>query len=302
MNREVMQEGVEGPQPDLQPKPDLVPPPLAVAESPASEASKAGHSQKGGLSEVRGSIGTLEQQLREQRIREAQLVEQNLDPGFLHNEYTFRKQSWLTRLPLGGDFDVFDREGNRVLYAHQDRGKMKEKFHLYNRRGDDKKELLLFDTEQRVDAWSRFDVADQTTGEPIGSIKREAMRSVGLDSWTIRSPEGLVIGQVAEKGWKRATLSRMLPRYFAAQHYAITAPDGTEVAEIKQSKKPLTTKYFMTINEQHPQIDRRLLVTTGILLAGVEANIGEGGTPASDTGEAGLGYAIGKGIEQALRQ
>ena len=46
--------------------------------------------------------------------------------------------------------------------------------------------------------------------------------------------------------------------------------DGGEVAQIRQHFNPFVLKYSMTIVGPGPSIDRRLLISSGILLAGIE--------------------------------
>ena len=62
----------------------------------------------------------------------------------------------------------------------------------------------------------------------------------------------------------------------AQKHYAAnlihegTIKIGREVAEIKQHFNPFILKYSMTIPDTQDSIDRRLLISAGILLAALE--------------------------------
>ncbi len=192
--------------------------------------------------------------------------ETNLNPAFGEQFYKFRRKFLKF---FGGSYDVYDSDGKKVLYGHQDEFKLKEHFHVYpdNKKQD---ELLSIKTNNIIDAWAKYDVTDTTSGENVGSFKREWLPSIVRDEWTITGGDGKQIGKLREKSNQSAFLTRFLGSLFFPQEYAITTNDGSVVAEINQHRNPFALSYGMQIKDTNPAIDRRLLISSGILLAGIE--------------------------------
>ncbi|MBI4080254.1 MAG: hypothetical protein HY430_00615 [Candidatus Levybacteria bacterium] len=224
------------------------------------------------LSHVAQTRSELEDQVAKLRTQEAQLrdIERPLHPGLMQQDMTFRQKVLSI---FGNAFDVYDADGERKLHASQDRFKLKEKIHVYpNKMKRDEEELLTIKARERLDLWSTFDVYDPQHKEAVGALKREWLKSGLQDTWTFLSPEGKPIGQMTESRPRRAIMSRIFGMVIAPQRYTVFAPDGEEVAKVKQWRNPIARKYDMKVLQEHPAIDRRLLVTAGILLASVEAN------------------------------
>ena len=111
-------------------------------------------------------------------------------------------------------------------------------------------------------------VHDAATDEAIGAIRRKGLKSIVRDEWILLSNEGQEIGKLTESSMAGVFLSRFINS--VPQRYVIVSADGREVVEIKQHLNPFVFKYSMTIVESEPSIDPRLLVSSGILLAGIE--------------------------------
>ena len=94
-----------------------------------------------------------------------------------------------------------------------------------------------------------------------------ALRSIIRDEWILSSADGREIGNLMEKSLLGALASRFIN--LIPQKYTIIA--GTqEVAELKQHFNPFILRYTMNIIVPQSSIDPRLLIATGILLAGIE--------------------------------
>lgn len=195
------------------------------------------------------------------------LTKPDLPPSLKRNFYRFRRK--VIKF-FGGSYDLYDQNDKKVLYSHQKEFKLKEDFRLY---ADDSKtdELFKITTGDIFDFHATFHVDDSKTKERIGSIKREWLQSIVRDEWTFLAPDGkTTIGKLQEKTPKRAFFTRLLGPLLVPQIYSITAPDGTQVAEIKQHRNPFVLKYDMNILSDPSPIDRRLLISSGILLTGIE--------------------------------
>ena len=189
---------------------------------------------------------------------------QGLHSAFQHNYYLFRRKVFKL---FGGAFHVYDEKGNLAFYSKQKAFKLKEDFRVYSDERE-MEELLTIKTRQILDIGATYNVQDATTGEQVGAIRRKGLKSIVKDEWVFLSNEGREIGRLTESSVTRALLSRFIN--LVPQTYVIVAADGREVAEIRQHFNPFVLKYSMTIVEPEPSIDRRLLISSGILLAGIE--------------------------------
>jgi len=178
--------------------------------------------------------------------------------------YLFRRKVFKL---FGGAFQVYDESGNLLFHSKQKAFKLREDFRVYS--GERQaEELLTIKTPQILDIGATYNVQDTTTGEAIGAIRRKGLKSMVKDEWIFLSNDGREMGRLTERSMSGALLSRFIS--LIPQAYVIISADGREVAEIKQHFNPFVLKYTMTIVEPTPSIDRRLLISSGILLAGIE--------------------------------
>lgn len=187
----------------------------------------------------------------------------DLNPAFLHRQYLFRKKVFKL---FGGAFHVYDEAGNVVFYSKQKAFKLREDFRIYSDESQTQ-ELLTIKTPQILDIGATYNVQDVTTGEDVGALRRKGLKSIVKDEWVILSKEGQEIGMVTEASLVAALLSRFIN--LIPQTYTVSA-DDREIAGIKQHFNPFVLKYTMTIVDEKPSIDPRLLIAAGILLAGIE--------------------------------
>jgi uncharacterized protein YxjI len=191
-------------------------------------------------------------------------TETQLHQSFMQDQYLFRKKVFKI---FGGAFHVYDNNQCLVFYSKQKAFKLKEDFRIY---ADERmaEELLTIKTPQILDLGATYYVEDPITGEPVGAIRRRGFKSIFKDEWIFLSAQGHEIAKLTEKSMLAALCSRLIN--LIPQKYIITAADGTEVADIKQHFNPFVLKYTMTILQDNPVIDRRLIVSAGILLASIE--------------------------------
>jgi uncharacterized protein YxjI len=168
---------------------------------------------------------------------------------------------------FGGAFHAYDENGILLLYSKQKAFKLKEDFRIYT---DERQveELLTIKTPQILDIGATYNVQDATTGEPVGAIRRRGIKSIFKDEWIFLSNEATEIGKLKERSVLGAIASRFIN--LIPQTYVISSADGRTLAEIKQHFNPFVLKYSMTILEPEGPIDRRLLISSGILLAAIE--------------------------------
>jgi len=189
---------------------------------------------------------------------------QELHPAFRHNYYLFRRKVFKL---FGGAFHVYDEDGMLLFYSKQKAFKLREDFSIYS---DERQmeQLLTIKTPQILDIGATYNVQDATTGEAVGAIRRRGLKSIVKDEWTFLSNEGQQIGKLTESSIVGALLSRFIN--LIPQTYVIVSTEGRTIARIKQHFNPFVLKYSMTIIEPQSSIDRRLLLSSGIMLAAIE--------------------------------
>lgn len=186
-----------------------------------------------------------------------------INPVFRHRQYLFRRKVFKL---FGGAFHAYDENGNVVFYSKQKAFKLKEDFRIYSDESQNQ-ELLAIKTPQILEIGATYNVQDVTTDEAVGALRRKGLKSIVKDEWIILSKEGKEIGILTETSLIAALLSRFIN--LIPQTYVVLA-NNREVAKIKQHFNPFVLKYTMTIADERPSVDPRLLIAARILLAGIE--------------------------------
>jgi uncharacterized protein YxjI len=186
-----------------------------------------------------------------------------LHPAFAQQTYLFRRQVFKL---FGAAFHAYDPQGNLIFYSKQKAFKLREDIRIYS---DEtmSQELLTINTPQILDLGATYNIQDATTGEFVGSVRRKFLKSIVCDEWHVFSADGRQVGTLVEKYLIAAIISRLIE--LVPQTYTISDQAGMQAAQVQQHFNPFILKYTMTVSPQ-PNIDRRLLVACGILLAAIE--------------------------------
>jgi len=171
---------------------------------------------------------------------------------------------------FGGAFWFKDLEGNIVAYSKQKRFKLKEDIVLYT---DEScaQPLLQIKARSMIDVWSTYDVTDPNTGEHIGSLKRQGLKSIIKDSWKLLDVEGNQYGELIEDS--NALLRRLIPLgglIPAKYHFEIPGNNGIT---LHQQFNPFIKKSLITIPQGHP-MDRRMIAAIALLNSAIEGRQG----------------------------
>ena len=185
--------------------------------------------------------------------------------AFNYNTYLLKRQA----IAMTGKFRFYAPSGQLVLFSEQKMLKLKEDIRVY---ADESKsqEVLSIKARQVIDFSAAYDVVDATTNERVGTLRRKGWRSMVRDEWEILDVNENVVGLLFEDDPTLAMLRRLLLGSLLPQNYDITM-GGIRVADLKQRfnlfRYELDLDFTMdTAN----QLDRRLGLAAGILLAAVE--------------------------------
>ena len=184
--------------------------------------------------------------------------------AFMHNKYLLKRQA----IALKGTFRFYDPSGNLVMFSEQKMFKLREVIRVYS---DESKaqEVLIVKARQIVDFSAAYDVIDASNNEHVGTLRRKGLKSILRDEWEVLNPAGQVIGTLFEDSMGLALLRRFLAN-FIPQNYDVSIGQSV-VADLKQRFNPF--RYELDIDfsmDTANQLDRRLGIAAGILLAAVE--------------------------------
>lgn len=187
-----------------------------------------------------------------------------MNPIFQYNHYLLKRQVFA----LTGKFRFYAPNGQLVLFSEQKMFKLREDIRVFS---DESKtqEVLMIKARQIMDFSAAYDVMDSATGQKLGALRRRGFASLLRDEWEILDAGDNVIGSLFEDSMGLALVRRFLTGLIP-QNYDITI-GATRVADLKQNFNPfsyqLNVDFSMDITHQ---MDRRIGIAAGILLAAIE--------------------------------
>lgn len=183
---------------------------------------------------------------------------------FQGNQYLLKRQVFA----LTGKFRVFDTAGRLLLFSEQKMFKLREDIRVY---ADEAKtqEVLAIKARQIVDFSAAYDVIDSATGQKVGAMRRKGLKSILRDEWEVLDVNDNVRGVLVEDSMGLALLRRFLTN-LVPQNYDMLFGE-TRVGDYKQNFNPFTYELNIDFSmDTAGQVDRRLGIAAGILLAAVE--------------------------------
>jgi uncharacterized protein YxjI len=188
-----------------------------------------------------------------------------MNPIFQHPSYLLRRQA----IALTGKFRFYDPTGNLVMFSEQKMFKLREDIRVY---ADESKtqEVLSIKARQILDFSAAYDVVDTAMNQKVGVLRRKGLRSILRDEWEVLDANDGMKGLLFEDSIGLALLRRFLLGRWLPQNYDITF-GATRVADLRQNFNPLRYELNLDFSmDTAHQLDRRLGIAAGILLATVE--------------------------------
>ncbi len=187
-----------------------------------------------------------------------------MNPIFQNNQYLLKRQVFA----LAGKFRVFDTSGRLLLFSEQKMFKLREDIRVY---ADETKtqEVLAIKARQIMDFSAAYDVIDSASGQKVGTLRRKGLASIVRDEWEVLDVNDNVLGKLFEDSMGLALVRRLLTN-LVPQNYDMTFGE-TRVGDYKQNFNPFTYELNLDFSmDTAGQLDRRLGIAAGILLAAVE--------------------------------
>lgn len=183
---------------------------------------------------------------------------------FQNNQYLLKRQVFA----LTGKFRVFDTSGRLLLFSEQKMFKLREDIRVY---ADETKtqEVLAIKARQIIDFSAAFDVIDSVSGQKVGALRRKGLASMFRDEWEVLDVNDNVLGKLFEDSMGLALVRRLLTN-LVPQNYDMLFGE-TRVGDYKQNFNPFTYELNLDFSmDTARQLDRRLGIAAGILLAAIE--------------------------------
>lgn len=181
---------------------------------------------------------------------------------FESNRYTVRRKILSF---LGATFEVFDADGNVVLYAKQKAFKLKEEMKFYTS-SDMKDEVLSIKARNIFDISATYDIKDSSSDGVIGAVRRKGIHSILRDEWTVLDNKDNEVGTMVEDSMGLALIRRFVMNLIPQNYDYFIGEE--KVADLKQQFNPFVYKLDVDILSEG--VDKRMVLASAVLLSLVE--------------------------------
>jgi hypothetical protein len=109
-------------------------------------------------------------------------------------------------------------------------------------------ELLKISARSIIDVWGGYDITDSRNGEPLGSARRKALKSILRDNWTLFDPAGNEIGSLVEDSAGMALVRRFIPLgALVPQKFHIDVAGASQPVTLRQKFNPFIRRLVVDI-------------------------------------------------------
>lgn len=173
-------------------------------------------------------------------------------------------------LSIASQVYVTEPSGNVVFYVKQKAFKLKEDITVF---GDEAQSRPLFSIKaDRIIDFSANYHFTAANGQPVGSIKRQGMKSLWKARYDISAPDGIVQMTITEENpWIKvleAVLSEVAIVGFVAAYmlnptYAVTSANGQIVMRLRKVRSLVDRRFEIDkLAEMHPHDEARAVLGT----------------------------------------
>lgn len=188
-----------------------------------------------------------------------------MHPAFMYDQYLLKRQV----LALTGKFRIYNPNGTLVLFSEQKIFRLREDIRVYADEGK-MQEVLQIKARQIIDFSAAYDVIDVAEGVKAGTLRRRGWKSMLRDEWEVLDANEQVIGLLFEDNVNLALLRRLLLGSLLPQNYDLTIGEQG-VADLRQRFNLFAYHLDLDFSpDAGRQLDRRVGIAAGILLAAIE--------------------------------
>jgi len=168
---------------------------------------------------------------------------------------------------MGNTFRIFGTDGRLQFYIKQKAFRLREEINVFHDEAQTQKRLTIKARSIR-DFSGTYDIFDAATGQKIGAAKRQGLKSMFVDEWTVLDADDVPVGKCVETGGTMILLRRFFP--ILPQTYEVRFGDTLE-GTIKQRFSLLQYGYDVDFSPGPGLLDPRLGVGLTVLLLAIES-------------------------------
>jgi hypothetical protein len=176
--------------------------------------------------------------------------------AFAHAQYTIKRPFFTF---LGRKFYVYGPDGSLIMFVKHPLMKMRDEWNVFT---DESEQFPLLRVKARsIIALNMVtDVFDARTGEKVGALRSQGLKSMFKDSWEILDFNDQPIGKMQEDSM--AILRRLFPLLTGKWHAEI---GGHETARIQQVFRFFAKEFTLDLSMAQGRMDPRFAVACAML-------------------------------------
>ncbi len=168
---------------------------------------------------------------------------------------------------LGRVFRIYGTDGNLRYYIKKKAFRLKEEINVYSDENQTNVALVI-QARNIFDFGATYDVTDPGSGETVGACRRQGLKSILRDEWTILGPGDVALGKIQEDSILMALFRRFIAHTLFPQTFSVYQGDQ-KLGKIAQRFNPFQLAYDVDCTRVDG-MDPRLLVAGTILLLSIE--------------------------------
>jgi hypothetical protein len=171
------------------------------------------------------------------------------------SQYLIKRPFWSF---MERTFRVLTRDGQLIMFVQHPVLKLREEFMVY---ADEAKlqPLLKIKARQAIAINFTYDITDLATGQLLGTVQKQGLKSILRDKFLLMDPSGAEIGYAEEQG--AAILRRLFPFIFMAKHGIFV--NNQQVAHIQQIWRFFLKEFQVDL--QPTSLDPRFVLAVALL-------------------------------------
>lgn len=184
-------------------------------------------------------------------------------------------------LALANQIYIRDANGNLMGYVKQKLLKLKEDINVFS---DETKTNVLFNikADRVLDFSARYNFT-ASDGRPLGSIKRQGMRSIWKANYEVLDPNGNQIIQIHEESaWVKVAdaligelpLIGMFTGYFLNPAFIVSRMDNAPVIRVQKQSAFFESKFQLTAQGQMSPEEETLILLSVLTMVLLERSRG----------------------------
>jgi uncharacterized protein YxjI len=160
-------------------------------------------------------------------------------------------------------FKVFTHDGQIIMFVKHPIFRLREEFKVFADEAQTRP-LLTVKSKQVIAINFSFEITDDATGLPLGTVQKRGLKSIVRDKFLILDPTGAEIGYMEEQG---ASIMRRIFPFLTSKHAIFM--NGAQVAAVNQRFRFFNKEF--DVEMKGGNIDPRFVLACALLALIAEA-------------------------------